>query len=123
MNDEEQTNYNPMNEDEAYEGLSHLRGSALPVDGVAQMDVHWVIPRKGVWRKFHCLWIECKNNYVNKQKFKKHLINDHCFYDVKGDDKGRKPRMAGTMRTRSTTVEENRANNLCVLSNSVARLK
>ena len=123
MDDEEQTNYIPMDEDEVSEGLPHLRESELPVDGVAQLDVHWAIRGEGARKKFHCLWVECKKNYVSKQKLKKHLINDHCFLDVEGGGKGGRPRMPGPTRTRSTTVEENRMNNLRALSNPVARLK
>jgi hypothetical protein len=123
MDDEEQTNYIPMDEDEVSKGLPHLRESELPIDGVAQLDVHWAIRGEGARKKFHCLWVECKRNYVSKQKLKKHLINDHCFLDVEGGGKGGRPRMPGPTRTRSTTVEENRMNNLRALSNPVARLK
>lgn len=59
---------NPMNEDEAFKGLPHLWESELPANGVAQMDVHWAIWGEEVPKKFHCLWVECKKNYVTKQK-------------------------------------------------------
>ena len=48
MNEEEETNYNPIDEDEASQGLPHLRESELPADRVAQMDVHWAIRGEGV---------------------------------------------------------------------------
>ena len=71
MNEEEEANYNPIDEDEASEGLPHLRENELPADGVVQMDVHWAIRRESARKKFYCLWVECKRNYVSKQKFKK----------------------------------------------------
>jgi hypothetical protein len=74
-------------------------------------------------KKIYCLWVECQRNYVRKQNPKKHLINDHYLFDVERGGKGGRPQMAGPTRTRSTTVEENRTNNLWVLSNPVARLK
>ena len=123
MDDEEQTNYIPMDEDKVSEVLPHLQESELPVDGVAQLDVHWAIRGEDARKKFHYLWVECKRNYVSKQKLKKHLINNHCFLDVEGGSKGGRPRMPRPTRMRSTMVKENRMNNLRVLSNPVARLK
>ena len=35
MNENEETNYNPMDEDKTSKGLPHLLGSELPADGVA----------------------------------------------------------------------------------------
>ena len=43
MHDEEHTNNDPMDEDEASEGLPHLQESELPVDGIVQLDVYWAI--------------------------------------------------------------------------------
>lgn len=123
MNEEVEENFTPLNNDKASEGGSHLRERELPADGIAQMDVHWAIRGEGARKKFHCLWVECKRNYVSKQKLNKHLINDHCFDNVEGGGKGGRPRMAGPTKTCATTVEENRRNNLRALSNPIARLK
>jgi hypothetical protein len=43
MHDNEQTNYNPMDEDKAFEGVPHLWKSKLYVDEITQLDVHWAI--------------------------------------------------------------------------------
>ena len=123
MNEEVEEDFIPMENDEESEGDPHVRESELPADGIAQMDVHWDIRGEGARKKFHCLWVECKRNYVSKQKLKKHLINDHCFVEVEGGGKGGRPRMAGPIRTRATTAEENRRNNLRAVSNPIARLK
>jgi hypothetical protein len=89
MTEEVEDDLTPMDDDDkASEGGPHLRESELPADGIAQMDVHWAIRGEGARKKFHCLWVECKRNYVSKQKLKKHLINDHCFVDVEGGSKG-----------------------------------
>ena len=48
-----------------------------------------------------------KRIYVSKQKLKKYLINNHCFHDVIGGGKRGRLRMAGPMKTCSTTVEKN----------------
>jgi hypothetical protein len=55
MDDEEQTNYNPIDEDEVFEGLPHLRESEFSVDGIAQLDVYWAIRVEDARKKFHCL--------------------------------------------------------------------
>ena len=52
MDDDEQKNYNSMDEDEASDGLPHPQESALPVDGVAQIDVHWTIRGEYFRRNF-----------------------------------------------------------------------
>ena len=39
MHDEEHTNNDPMDEDEASEGLPHLQESELPVDGIVQLCI------------------------------------------------------------------------------------
>ena len=61
--------------------------------------------------------------YVSKQKLNKYLINNHCFHDVIDGGKRGRLRMAGPMKTCSTTVEKNRTNNPRVFSNPVVRLK
>ena len=60
MNQKEEANYNPMDKDEASEGLPHLRESQLPVEGVAQMNEHWAIRGENARKKFYSLWVECK---------------------------------------------------------------
>ena len=64
-----------------------------------------------------------KRIYVSKQKLKKYLINNHCFHDVIGGGKRGRLRMAGPMKTRSTTIEKNQTNNRRVFCNPVVRLK
>ena len=123
MNEEVEEDSTPMDNDEASEGGPHLRKSEFPADGIAQMDVHWAIREECARKKFHCLWVECKRSYVSKQKLNKHLINYHYFVDIEGGGKGRRSRMADLTRTRATTAEENRRNNLRAVSNSIARLK
>ena len=66
MNEEVQENFNSMDDDEAFEGLPHLRESELPADGIAQMSVHWVIRGECARKKFYYLLVECKRNYVSK---------------------------------------------------------
>ena len=52
------------------------------------MDVHWATRGEDARKIFHYLWVECKKNYIRKQKLKKHLINYHCFVGVEDGGKG-----------------------------------
>ena len=60
MYEDVQEDFNLTNDDEASEGLPHLHESELPADGIAQMDVHWVIRGEGARKKFYYFWVEFK---------------------------------------------------------------
>lgn len=87
MNEEMEEYFTIMDNDEVSEGGPYLHECEFPADGMTQIDVHWAIQEEDACKKFYCVWVECKRNYVSKQKFKKYLINDRCFVNVEGGDK------------------------------------